>query len=750
MIDERFYELVKHLWRNGSYAYWWTPDTDEGKLSIWFPADKPKPVNPLWKTINVYFPVHPSRTQNGMRQRAKVVDVEVVNSLFAEFDLADGQTKEHLLAAINQMDKPPSVIVFSGGGFHCYWLLEQSYFIDSDDARQRIIDIQYAWVDYTGSDDCAKDLARVLRVAGTFNRKPEFAPNYPQVEIVKFDLELQYSLDELSIEIEHLIIEAKAKRDSAQQATVVPVDLDDTTIIEKMLQRDPIAVALWDGDISGHSDDHSKADLALCSKLAFWFGCDRDRIDRVFRRSGLYRPKWLRDDYREKTIDKAITTTTSTYQPNGATQGNPAGVVGNTINFTMGSNGHSAQAQAGSAPASQTAAPPPSPPPAKSRRRNKSDDYIQALDKLGYQFRLNELDDTIEVNGKRLTDVIAAEIRTQMRDLGYDAMGAIEDAYLTNAGQNRFNPVKAYLKSLRWDGTDYIGILASFIKDGHTPIVYADGTQKSVAHVWINRWFIGSVARVFDQAQNPMLVIDGSQGLGKSHFVGWIGSGIPNFFIESAIRPDDKEYDRYLATKFVWEVAELGATTKRQDVEALKSFLTKRDVTFRVPYGKHAIVKPALSNFIGTINNETGFLTDITGSRRFSSMRVLSLDWAYKTLDINQLWAQAYALWDAGESYNLLPEEAQKRAEINAQYQIEDPYEAWVLKYYDVDESMATWRTTTQEVADYLQAKGLRGETRGIQMHISKTLKAMGLQQDSNARPRMWKGIRLQVMPKIP
>lgn len=365
MVNEQFYELTKHLWRNGSYAYWWTPDTDEGKLSIWFAANKPTPVNPLWKSINVYFPVHPSRTQNGMRQRAKVVDVEVVNCLFAEFDLASGQTKDHLLAAINQMDKPPSVVIFSGGGFHCYWLLEQSYFTDSADARQRIIDIQYAWVDYTGSDDAAKDLARVLRVAGSFNRKPEYAPNYPQVEIVKFDLDLQYGLDELSIEVEHLILEAKAKRDSIQLGTVAPVDLDDTTLIEKMLQHDTVAVALWDGDLSGHEDDHSKADLALCSKLSFWLGRDRDRIDRVFRRSGLYRPKWLRGDYREKTIDKAIATTTSTYQPNGngaVPQGNPAGVVGNTINFTMNGNGHHAapQSQPSAATASQaTTSPPP-------------------------------------------------------------------------------------------------------------------------------------------------------------------------------------------------------------------------------------------------------------------------------------------------------------------------------------------------------------------------------------------------------
>jgi hypothetical protein len=53
--------------------------------------------------------------------------------------------------------------------------------------------------------------------------------------------------------------------------------------------------------------DYSRADLALCQKIAYWgAGGDVSIIDRIFRRSGLMRPKWERDDYREKTINQAI------------------------------------------------------------------------------------------------------------------------------------------------------------------------------------------------------------------------------------------------------------------------------------------------------------------------------------------------------------------------------------------------------------------------------------------------------------
>jgi hypothetical protein len=63
---------------------------------------------------------------------------------------------------------------------------------------------------------------------------------------------------------------------------------------------------LWAGDTSMHGGDHSAADQALCNALAFWCGGDEGRMDRLFRQSGLMRPKWERADYREATITKAI------------------------------------------------------------------------------------------------------------------------------------------------------------------------------------------------------------------------------------------------------------------------------------------------------------------------------------------------------------------------------------------------------------------------------------------------------------
>ncbi len=71
----------------------------------------------------------------------------------------------------------------------------------------------------------------------------------------------------------------------------------------------------YKGDTSRHRRDHSSADLALVSMIAFYTQ-DPEQIERIFRRSALYRPeKWgRRADYRNRTINKALDGLTETYK----------------------------------------------------------------------------------------------------------------------------------------------------------------------------------------------------------------------------------------------------------------------------------------------------------------------------------------------------------------------------------------------------------------------------------------------------
>jgi putative DNA primase/helicase len=82
---------------------------------------------------------------------------------------------------------------------------------------------------------------------------------------------------------------------------------------------------LWRGDTSDYGGDESRADLALSSLLAFWTDGDTDRMDRLFRESGLMREKWNRHDYRERTFNRVFEGRTEFYQPGGKVSANGNG-----------------------------------------------------------------------------------------------------------------------------------------------------------------------------------------------------------------------------------------------------------------------------------------------------------------------------------------------------------------------------------------------------------------------------------------
>lgn len=66
---------------------------------------------------------------------------------------------------------------------------------------------------------------------------------------------------------------------------------------------------LWEGDVREYGSQ-SEADLALCSRLAYWTACDPERMDRLFRQSALMRDKWDTrrpgGSYGAQAIQKAI------------------------------------------------------------------------------------------------------------------------------------------------------------------------------------------------------------------------------------------------------------------------------------------------------------------------------------------------------------------------------------------------------------------------------------------------------------
>ncbi|MFC6732372.1 hypothetical protein [Haladaptatus sp. DYSN1] len=112
----------------------------------------------------------------------------------------------------------------------------------------------------------------------------------------------------------------------------VDVDLNDQELLQKAQTASNGAKfnRLWNGRISGY-DSHSEADMALCCLLAFWTGGEAGRMEQLFQQSGLMREKW--DDvhyadgstYGEKTIERAVATTSEFYEPASTAESEPEG-----------------------------------------------------------------------------------------------------------------------------------------------------------------------------------------------------------------------------------------------------------------------------------------------------------------------------------------------------------------------------------------------------------------------------------------
>ncbi len=233
-LDSQAARLLAHLHRGGAYAYWWAVK-DAKKTSIWWTPGRPSPMPN--SQHNVYFGVNPCSTipptnAKGEKTppagvRSQVAYIAAINCLFAEFDAKHFEGgKAAALAHIEALDPSPSAVVDSGGGFHCYWLLTDPFLLSTEGDRARADRGQKGWVKRVGSDDGAKDLARVLRVPGTQNFKPEYGPDFPAVRFVWADFGLLYTLDAL----EALLPPEPAPKERTPRRTLAaPDEIQDET-----------------------------------------------------------------------------------------------------------------------------------------------------------------------------------------------------------------------------------------------------------------------------------------------------------------------------------------------------------------------------------------------------------------------------------------------------------------------------------------------------------------------------------------
>ncbi|MBO6207239.1 MAG: hypothetical protein J6N53_02875 [Lachnospiraceae bacterium] len=212
------------------------------------------------------------------------------------------------------------------------------------------------------------------------------------------------------------------------------------------------------------------------------------------------------------------------------------------------------------------------------------------------------------------------------------------------SAERRYHPIRDYLGALKWDGMERLDtILINYLGAEDTPYVRAV-TRKS---------FTAAVARVYEPGikYDCMLVLCGDQGIGKSTLFAKLGG---KWYSDSMTIADMKDKTAAEKLQGIWimELSEL-AGLKKMDVETVKSFLSRTDDQYRVPYGQYVEMHPRTGIIAGTTNAVNGFLRDITGNRRFWPVLLKGRDpkriWEMTDKDVGQIWAEAAVRYREGE-----------------------------------------------------------------------------------------------------
>lgn len=231
------------------------------------------------------------------------------------------------------------------------------------------------------------------------------------------------------------------------------------------------------------------------------------------------------------------------------------------------------------------------------------------------------------------------------------------DYYVDSDRVPEYDPYKSYFESLQWDGKDYIKELTAYIKVEDTPALYDFYWQ-------LKKWLVRCIKCALEPRyfNKQILVFVGEeQNTGKTTFCRWLcPPALKDYYSEEVTR--DKDEKIQLVSNIFILYDELVKLNKA-GLEDVKALLSKETVKFRPPYARREEIFARRCSFIGN-TNYTQFLTDETGNVRFLCFLIKNIDFAYsKSINIDNIWAQAYHLYNCKFACDMTKEELEAQRE---------------------------------------------------------------------------------------
>jgi len=691
-------------------------------------------------SCDVYFGVCPVKDsaaiikKRGERARASKEDVAAVPALWADIDLAgEGHKSEKKYAPTADAWEPtfealpPSYVIHSGHGLHCYWILNEPFRIQSEKDREGIEEavkrFQTSLAAAAGYDiDQTGDLARVLRVPCTVNHKGEALPveivrksgaRYELADLVSFHAEISEPEEELELpeELPEELPPARKRKKTLKQALSYCRRGRSAELFNQ----------LYDGDISGYPslsealqaflnivsprcDNEEELTMELVKGSALWGA----NVEKHGEKDALRKVRLAYKKAVETSIPKA-----------GAAASESAG---ETSTKKGGYNW----------------------PDVKENWRHElvpvscSFRNVQYLmETKGITIKYDELKKKLVFGGRDRKDHFSSAdlstldeetalsyIRLQCHKAGLNISQAeIREAVRSISDLARFNPVQDWLKEARaaYNGEDMIGAL-------YARLHLSAGQNEALCKTLFRKWLISAARLAFNddgtRGASGILILCGDQGIGKTRFVqslvpfpDWVKDGV-------AVDPAQKDDVLRVLKYWIVELGEIGQTLRREKRDRLKAFFTSPIDSIRRPYGRTTEEIPRRTAFMGTVNIEmdNGFLTDPTGSRRFWPIRVDSIDDAPEGFDLMQLWGHVMAAAETETEY-LTKDELSAVIQENIQYDKISAEEKKILDRLDWSAPPIAWRKVTASVlAEELNIlSSYVGRVGRALVHISKS-----------------------------
>ena len=363
------------------------------------------------------------------------------------------------------------------------------------------------------------------------------------------------------------------------------------------------------------------------------------------------------------------------------------------------------------------------------------DNFYVLMDKLGYGVRYNVIKKAIEllIPGSAFTrdnrdNAAISHVLSECEKVRMPTKH-VAQFLITLADKNQYNPVAAWIDSAGWDGVSRL--------DDFYATVRVPAGGEAMKRKLMRKWLIQAVAAAFSPdgiAGQGILTFVGPQNIGKTT---WFQRLAPAHLdaVLTGHTLDMRSKDSIFIALSYWivELGELDATFSKSEISALKSFTTQAMDKLRRPYAATESNFGRRTVFGGTVN-ESQYLSDPTGNRRFWSIEVDGFD-LDSGVDMQQLWAEVKTMWEKGENWALNMQEMGELNIHNEEFTVVDPIEerlAAAFNWLEFGLGNDLWVTAT----DSLMKIGVRDPSKGQTITAGRVLKKLngGQRKKTNGR----------------